>query len=180
MKFVSLIADGFEDMEALATIALLRRAGIEVDIVSVFNKKTVTGSHGVKVVVDMPMKKIDEEQYDGLFIPGGSHAFVLKDTKSVKKLVTKFYEQEKWLMAICAAPIVFGALGIMDGKQYISYPGTENHMGEAIRMEKLKAVSDGKFITARSVGVNYDFVFEILRTVFNEKEVERLQKKIVF
>ena len=180
MKFLCIIADGFEDMEALGTIALLRRAGIEIDIVSVFNKKIVTGSHGVKVVVDMPMKKVDAANYDGLFIPGGGHSFVLKDTKSVKKLVLDFYEQKKWLMAICAAPIVFGSLGIMDGKQYISFPGTENHMGDAIRMEELKAVSDGLFITARSVGVVYDFVFEILRTVFNEKEVERLQKKIVF
>lgn len=180
MKFVSLIADGFEDMEALGTIALLRRAGIEIDIVSVFNKKIVTGSHGVKVIVDKPIKKVDAANYDGLFIPGGSHAFVLKDTKSVKNLVLDFYEQKKWLMAICAAPIVFGSLGIMNGKKYISFPGTENHMGDAIRMEELKTVSDGLFITARSAGVVYDFVFEILRTVFNEKEVEKLQKKIVF
>jgi 4-methyl-5(b-hydroxyethyl)-thiazole monophosphate biosynthesis len=180
MKFVSLIADGFEDMEALGTIALLRRAGIEIDIVSVFNKKVVTGSHGVKVIVDMPIKRVDAANYDGLFIPGGSHSFVLKDTKSVKNLVLDFYEQKKWLMAICAAPIVFGSLGIMNGKQYISFPGTENHMGDAIRMEELKTVSDGLFITGRSAGVVYDFVFEILRTVFNEKEVERLQKKIVF
>lgn len=180
MKFLSILADGFEDMEALATIALLRRAGIIVDIASVFNKKTVIGSKGIKVIVDKPMKKVNVLEYDGLFIPGGDHSFVIRDNDSVKKLVLEFYKQKKWLMAICAAPTVFGLLGIMDNKKYISFPGTEKEMHKAIRMNNLTTVRDGLFITGRSVGVIYDFVFEIIRTVFNELAVEKLKKNIVY
>ncbi|MCK5732115.1 MAG: DJ-1/PfpI family protein, partial [Tenericutes bacterium] len=111
MKFLSIIANGFEDMEALGTIALLRRAGIEVEIASVFNEKTVVGSKGIQVIVDTTMKQVQSSDYDGIFIPGGAHAFVLRETKTVKKLVLEFYEQKKWLTAICAAPTVFGMMG---------------------------------------------------------------------
>jgi putative intracellular protease/amidase len=180
MKFLSIIADGFEDMEALGTIALLRRAGIEVDIASVFNKKVVIGSKGIKVVPDLMMKKVNPEDYNGLFIPGGGHSFVLRETVAVRKLVMEFYEHKKWLMAICAAPTVYGVLGIMDGREYISFPGTEKDMGKAKRRNDLSAVRDGIFITARSVGCVYDFVFEIVKAVFNQKAVEKLQKNMVY
>jgi 4-methyl-5(b-hydroxyethyl)-thiazole monophosphate biosynthesis len=180
MRFVCLLSDGFEDMEALATVDLLKRAEIEVDFVSIYNKKTVTGSYGTKVIPDILMKKVKASNYDGLFIPGGAHSTVIRKETTVKKLVSEFYEQKKWLMAICAAPSVFGLMGIMDGRKYISYPGTEKYMGNAKRMNDLKVVRDGLFITGKSVGVVYDFVFEIVRTVFNEKAVDKLKKKIVY
>ena len=180
IKFACLLSDKFEDAEALATVDLLKRAGIEIDFVSVFNKKTVTGSYGTTVIPDKLMKRIKASDYDGLFIPGGGHSFVLRETDSVKELVQEFYEQKKWLMAICAAPTVFGLMGIMDGKKYISYPGTEKQMGKAKRMNDLRAIRDGFFITARSVGCVYDFVFEIVKAVFNEKAVEKLKKNIVY
>ena len=126
------------------------------------------------------MKKVKESEYDGLLIPGGGHSFVLRQTDSVKELVSEFYEHKKWLMAICAAPTVFGMMGIMDGLKYISFPGTEKEMGKAIRMNDLPSIKDGKFITARSVGVVYDFVFEIIRAIYNQKAVEKLKKNIVF
>jgi 4-methyl-5(b-hydroxyethyl)-thiazole monophosphate biosynthesis len=180
MRFVCLLSDGFEDMEALATVDLLKRADIEIDLVSIYNKKTVTGSYGTKIIPDKPMKKINSSDYDGLFIPGGGHSFVIRNETTVKNMVKEFYEQKKWLMAICAAPTVFGLMGIMDNKKYISFPGTEKEMGEAKRMNDLSVVRDGLFITARSVGVVYDFAFEIVRTVFSEKAVEKLKKKIVY
>ena len=180
MKFLSIIADGFEDMEALGTIALLRRAGIEVEIASVFNKKTVIGSQGINIIVNKSMKQVKSMDYDGLFIPGGGHAFVLRKTETVKKLVLEFYEQEKWLMAICAAPTVFGMMGIMDSRKYISFPGTEKEMKKAIRVNDASAIRDGIFITGRSVGVIYDFVFEIIKAVFDQEAVEKLKKNIVY
>ncbi len=179
MKFACLLSDGFEDTEALATVNLLRRTGIEIDLISVFNKKTVTGSNGTTVVPTKLMKKIDEAEYDGLIIPGGKHSFILRETESVKNLVMQFYEQKKWLMAICAAPTVFGMMGIMDGKNYVSFPGTEKDMGKAIRVNK-KAVTDGKFITARSVGTVYDFVFEIIKTILGDEALNKFKEKIVY
>ena len=111
MKFVCLLSEGFEDMEAIATVDLLKRADIEIDLVSIYNKKTVTGSYGTKIIADKMMKKVKASDYDGLFIPGGAHSFVIRKEATVKKLVTDFYQQKKWLMAICAAPTVFGLMG---------------------------------------------------------------------
>ncbi len=179
MKFACLLSDGFEDTEALATVNLLRRTEIEIDFVSVFNKKIVVGSHGTKVSADKMMKKINESDYDGLLIPGGGHSYVIRETETVKKFVFDFYEHKKWLMAICAAPTVFGLMGIMDGKKYISFPGTQKDMGKAIRVDQ-KAIRDGKFITARSVGCIYEFVFEIVKTILGDKELDKLKKNIVY
>lgn len=180
MRFACLLSDGFEDMEALATVDLLKRADIDIDLISVFNKKTVTGAYGTTLIPDKLMKKMSLEAYDGLLIPGGAHAFILRDTESVKQLVMDFYKQKKWLMAICAAPTVFGLLGIMDDCNYISFPGTEKEMGKANRIKEAKVVKDGFFITARSVGVVYDFVFEIVGSVFDQEAVDKLKKKIVY
>lgn len=179
MKFACLLSEGFEDTEALATTNLLRRTDLEVDLVSVFNTKTVIGARGTTVVADIMMSEMKEADYDGLFIPGGGHSYVLKDTESVKSLVAQFYEHKKWLMAICAAPIVFGTMNLLDRKRYISFPGTQEYMGQAIRVEK-KVVRDGRFITGRSVGVVYDFVFEIVKTVLGEEALNKLQKRIVY
>lgn len=179
MKFACLIADGFEDTEALASVNLLRRTEIEIDLVSVFNNKTVTGAHGTTVIPDKIMKRIDEADYDGLLIPGGRQAYVLRETDSVKKLTQAFYDHDKWLMAICAAPTVFGMMGLMDGKKYISFPGTEDAMGKAIRVDQ-KVVRDGRFITARSVGVVYEFVFEIVQTILGDDALDKLKQRIVY
>ncbi|HPJ23568.1 MAG TPA: DJ-1/PfpI family protein [Bacillota bacterium] len=179
MKFACLLSDGFEDTEALATVNLLRRTEIQIDLISVFNKKTVTGSNGTTVIPDKIMKRISEEDYDGLLIPGGRHSYVLRESDTVKQLVSLFYEHKKWLMAICAAPTVFGMMGIMDGVKYTSFPGTEEDMGKAIRVDK-KAVHDGKFITATSVGAVYEFVFEIVQTVFDQKALDKLKERIVY
>jgi len=173
------LSDGFEDTEALATVNLLRRTGIHIDLVSVFNKKIVIGSQGTEVIPNIMMKKVDEDAYDGLIIPGGKHAYVLRETESVKQLVSEFYEHKKWLMAICAAPTIFGMMGIMDGKKYTSFPGTEKEMGKAIRVDQ-KAVSDSKFITARSVGVVYDFVFEIIKNILGDEALIKFKEKIVY
>ncbi len=179
MKFACILSNGFEDMEALATVDLLRRAKIEIDLVSIYDKDIVIGAYGTTVVPDKLMKDIDVSNYDGLLIPGGGHSFKIRDEESVKDLVGEFYSQKKWLMAICAAPTVFGKMGIMDGLECTSFPGTEKDMGKAISLDQ-KVVRDKQFITARSVGVVYEFVFEILRAVYDEEAVNKLKKMIVY
>lgn len=179
MKFACLLSNGFEDMEALATVDLLRRAKIEIDLVAIYDELVVTGAYGTSVVSDKLMKDVDVSNYDGLFIPGGGHSFKIRDEESVIDFVGEFYSQEKWLMAICAAPTVFGKMGIMDGLKYTSFPGTENDMGKAIRVDA-KAIRDNQFITARSVGVVYEFVFEILKAVYDDETVKRLKEMIVY
>ncbi len=167
MKIACLLSDGFEDIEALGTVALLRRAGIICEFVSVFNNKTVKGTFGTEVVPDVMMKKMNVSDYDGIFIPGGAQAKVLRETNSVKELVKLFYDQNKWLLAICAGPTVFGVLGILDGVNYTSFPSTEVYMPLGIR-QKQKAVRDGKIITGIGAGAVYEFAFEVISALMGD------------
>ncbi|MDD3128859.1 MAG: DJ-1/PfpI family protein [Candidatus Izemoplasmatales bacterium] len=179
MRLACLLADGFEDIEALGTSALLRRAGFEVDFFSVYNDKYVEGSYKTIVAKVNKMKKLIVDDYDGIFIPGGKAAFIIREIETVRQIVKDFNDKNKWMLSICAGPTVFGLTGIMDGVKYISFPGTEREMGKAIRVEQ-KAVSDGKFITAKSAGAIYDFVFEIIKTINGEKALEEFKDKLYF
>jgi putative intracellular protease/amidase len=179
MKLACLLADGFEDVEALGTAALLRRAGITVDFYSVHNHLHVHGAYHTVVTNIQKMNDLMVNDYDGLLIPGGKAAFKIRHEAPVKDLVKKFNDQEKWMLAICAAPTVFGLMGIMDGKKYTSYPGTEADMNQAIRLDQ-KAVRDGRFITGRSAGSVYDFVFEIVKALLGEEALKKLKENIVY
>ena len=179
MKFACLLADGFEDVEALGSSGLLRRAGFEVDFYSVYNKKKVIGTYKTVVTNLKPMKKLLPKDYDGLFIPGGKAAFTLREEETVKAMVREFNNQKKWMLAICAAPTVYGMMGLLDNKKYISFPGTESEMGKAKRVNQ-KAVSDGRFITAISAGAIYDFVFEIIKTINGEEALESYKNKLYY
>jgi len=179
MKFACLLADGFEDVEALASSALLRRADFTVDFYSVYNHKIVKGAYGTVVTDVRPMKKLNVDNYDGLFIPGGKAAYKIRDEQSVQEVAKAFDQNDKWMFALCAAPTVYGMLGLLDGKKYISYPGTEKNMGKAIRVDE-KAVRDGKYITARSAGTVYDFVFEIIKAIKGEESLKKFKENIVY
>ncbi|MBU1145578.1 MAG: DJ-1/PfpI family protein [Firmicutes bacterium] len=179
MRFVCLLADGFEDIEAIGTVALLKRSGIEVELVSVFGKKTVTGAFQTEVVVNTKMSSIDVDEYDGIFIPGGRQAYVLRDTPSALELVIKFSEQQKWLMAICAGPSVFGVIGLLDGKHYTSFPGTEVYMPKGIR-ENALVVTDGNIITGIGAGAVHEFAFEIIKNVLGKDKADEIKKRTLY
>lgn len=179
MKLACLLSEGFEDLEALGTIALLRRSSILCDIVSVFNEPTVKGSFSTTVVADIMLKDLNVSNYDGLFIPGGRHSFILKDNPEVLKVVKEFHSKNKYLFAICAAPSVFGVLGILDDKKYISFPTTEVYMKKGIRMRE-KAVRDGKIITAVGAGAVYEFAFLIIETLLGKDKRQEIEKRIQY
>jgi len=176
MKLACLLSNGFEDLEAIGTIALLRRSGITCDIVSVFNKKEIVGSHQTKVIADVMMKKVNPKEYDGIFIPGGGHSYTLLETVEVIKLVSEFNDLGKWMFAICAAPAVFGVAGLLDGKKYTSFPTTEKYIPAGIRMKE-KAVRDGRFITGRGAGAVYEFAFLIIETLLGKEKRREIEKR---
>lgn len=179
MRFACLLADGFEDIEALGTSALLRRAGFEVDFISVYNKQQVEGSYHTVVTALKNIENLEVDNYDGIFLPGGRAAYALRENEVVKNVVREFHKHNKWMLAICAAPTVYGLMGLLDNKKYISFPGTEKEMGNGIRVN-VKAISDGRFITARSAGAVYDFVFEIIKTINGEAALEKFKKNLYF
>lgn len=176
MKIACLLSEGFEDIEALGTIALLRRAGLTLDTISVYNEKTIQGSFKTEVVPDLMWKKTDFSSYDALFIPGGRHAYTLRDEEKVLALVKEFAKENKWLFAICAAPSILGKASVLDHKKYISFPSTESFMPLGIRTKE-KAVRDGKIITGVGAGAVYDFAFLIIEALLGKEKRTEIEKR---
>ncbi len=179
MRIACVLADGFEDIEALGTVAILRRSGIEVDFVNAMNKTSAVGSYLTEVVTGLPIKKADHAMYDGILIPGGRQAAYLRENKNVLELVKAFASADKWLMAICAGPTIFGILGLLDDRHYTSFPGTESYMPKGIRMAK-PAVSDHKIITGVGAGAVYEFALEIIGNLLGDGKKQEMKKRILY
>jgi len=151
MKFACLLANGFEETEAITVVDCLRRAGVNVDLVSI-HQINVIGSHNITVVADKLFQ--DMNDYDGIFLPGGQPGSThLGNDERVLDLVREYVKHDKWVSAICAAPTVLSKAGVIKGKHLTSYP-TSNVNGtfdEAIYHEDLVVV-DGKLVTSRAMG----------------------------
>ncbi|MDI9540885.1 MAG: DJ-1/PfpI family protein [Bacillota bacterium] len=161
MKIAVLLACGFEEAEALFTTDIFRRANIKTDLVSINAEKTVVGSHNIKVVADC---LLDDKiyDYDVIVLPGGlPGATNLRDDKRVIEVIKHFYKNDKYIGAICAAPIVLAKADIIKGKNITSYPGFEDDLKEGNYLED-KVVVDGKIVTARGPAITMDFAFKII------------------
>ena len=161
MKIAVLLASGFEEAEALFSTDIFRRANIKTDLVSINAEKTVVGSHGIKVVADAVL---DDSiyNYDVVVLPGGlPGATNLRDNKRVIEIIKHFYENDKYIGAICAAPIALAKANIIKGKNITSYPGFEEDLKEGNYLED-KVVVDGKIVTARGPAITMDFAFKII------------------
>ncbi len=162
-RVICLLADGFEETEAVATIDVLRRAGCAVDLVSMNDSCIVTGSHNIMLTADRTWDPHLLE-YDLLFLPGGQPGSNhLAADPRVLGIVHEFYSQGKWVTAICAAPLVLAKAGILKGKNVTSYPNEKNH--EIFRDAHYKedfVVIDGNIITSRGVGTVLHFAYALV------------------
>lgn len=150
-----LLANGFEEIEALCPADLLMRAGKEVKLVSITDSKRVVGTHGIEISADTTLDMIDRNEIDLLFLPGGMPgAENLYKSEAVRSLVLFMNENKKSLAAICAAPLVFGRLGILDGKKATCYPGFEGELVGAI-LSSEPTVTDGHVITGAGMGASF-------------------------
>ena len=152
------LAEGFEETEALAPLDLLRRAGCEVTTVGV-GSKTVCGSHGIPVVADTTADDLAGALLDleMVILPGGMPGTLNLDAcKTVHLAIDKAVKSGAFVAAICAAPMILGKKGLLDGKEAICYPGFEKHLTGATVSDK-KVVKDGRFITAKGMGVAVEF-----------------------
>jgi len=177
MKFACILANGFEETEAITVVDCLRRAGITVDLVSI-NEINVKGSHGITVVADKLFVEMDN--YDGLFLPGGQPGSTnLGNDERVLELVRNYSTMDKWISAICAAPTVLAKAGILDGKQMTSYP-TSNENGvfdNAIYLDDLVVV-DGKLITSRAMGTAIHLGLKLVQVL--GYDANKLSNSILF
>lgn len=152
------LSTGFEEIEALTTVDLVRRAGIALKTVSCEAERLVNGSHGIPVMADVLFTEVDFADAEMLILPGGSRR--LGEFPALCDLLKKHNDEGKEIAAICAAPSVLGDLGILEGKQATCYPGFESYLGDAYVGGLV--VESKNIITAKGPGLSSDFAFCII------------------
>lgn len=168
-------ADGFEEIEALTAVDVLRRAGLNVKVVSVTPDEIVVGAHGVSVLCDVNFDNCDFRDAELLLLPGGMPgAATLGDHKRLCKLLTDFVSKGKPVAAICAAPMVLGKLGLLKGKKATCYPSFEVHLDGADYVEQ-SVVCDGNIVTGRGPGAAMDFALAVVGLLMGEAKVNELK-----
>lgn len=172
------LADGFEELEAIAPIDMLKRAGIDVVTVGVTGKN-VTGSHGITFVADIVAEEITlTNSVQAVILPGGMPGTInLEKSAEVQKAIDFACENGKYLCAICAAPSIVGHKGLLKGKKATAFPGFEKDLEGAVVNGDFVAV-DGKFITAKGAGVATEFGLEIVRCLVSAEKSEEIRKAI--
>lgn len=154
------LADGFEEVEAIGPIDVLRRAGLEVRTVGV-GADVITGSHGIKIKADIREDEASFDNLEAVILPGGMPGTLnLEKNVTVQRFIDYCAGNDKYLCAICAAPSVFGHKGLLKGKEATAFPEFQSHLDGA-RLSESYVARDGKFITARGAGVSLEFGAEI-------------------
>lgn len=180
VKTAVMLADGFEEVEGLTSIDLLRRAGFDVVMVSINETVEVTGSHKVGFKADQTIADTNFDEFDMILLPGGMPGTLnLAKEPKLTEAILKFNAEGKELAAICAAPTVFGALGILEGKRACCYPGMEDGLKGAIKCTD-NVVEDGNIITSRGVGTAIDFALCIITKFKGAEAAADLAEGIVY
>ena len=170
-------AEGFEEIEALMPLDILRRAGLDVKSVSI-GERTVTGSHGIPVVCDCLYSEIDLDNIELLILPGGMPGSLNLDKSDfVDKAIAKVSQNGGRIAAICAAPLILGRRGLLKGKKATCYPGFEDELIGAHTVSD-SFVTDGNITTARGMGVALNFAKELVRLMLGDSAKEKISKSI--
>ena len=174
-----LLGTGFEEMEAIAPLDILRRGGVEVLTVGV-NGKVVYGGHGIGVEADILLEELDLTAMDMIVLPGGLGGVASVRASSPAMEALRFgWENGKFVAAICAGPTVLADLGITDGKDATCYPGCETGMGSANMIPGAPWVRDGNLITGTSAGCAIPFGLALLAALKGEEAAEDVAAKLV-
>ena len=169
-------ADGFEEIEALTAIDVLRRAGLNVKIVSVTPDEIVVGAHNVSMLCDINFDNCDFYDASLLVLPGGMPgAQTLSEHRGLCRLLTASAASGKRIAAICAAPMVLGKIGILNGYKATCYRGVEEYLEGAQYVDE-PVVSDRNIITGRGPGAAMDFAFKIVDELVGKEKVVELKK----
>lgn len=171
------LADGFEIIEALAPVDMLRRAKIDVKTVGV-SSEIVTSSCGVGVKCDMTIDEFDFYDVEAVVLPGGMPGTLnLENSSAVQKVIDNANNTNAFICAICAAPSILGHKGLLSGKKAVCFPGFENSL-EGSESCSEYVVTDGKFITAKGAGVCIDFGLEIVKQLRGGELSDEIRKSI--
>lgn len=174
------LATGFEEVEALTVVDILRRGGVDCKTVSVMGDYDVTSSHAITIRADLLFDEQDLSDADMLIMPGGIPGTPnLRAHAGLEKLIRQYVEKDKYLAAVCAAPTIYGEMGLLNGKNATCYPGMEEGLIGANAMTD-SVVCDGQFITSRGMGTCIDFGLVLLDKLMGKTAADDIGKKIVY
>lgn len=181
-KAYAFLAEGFEEVEALAVIDVLRRADIDMKMVSINNEKAVTGSHGITIMTDELFADIKDDDADLYFLPGGLRGTNnLGSHEELCTLLKDKFAAGRHIAAVCAAPSVLGKLGILHGKKATCYPGFEDKLiGATVLTEdrSIRVVTDGNVTTSRGMGTSVELGLELTAVLIDRATADKLAMTI--
>ena len=174
------LAEGFEEVEATTIVDLLRRAEIEVKTVSIMDDKLVTGAHGMSLQADLLFEEADYDTCEMIVLPGGLPGSTnLQAHEGLTANIRAFASAGKKLAAICAAPMVFGSCGILDGKKATIYPGMEEYLTGAEPTGEAATV-DGNIITGQGPALAMEFALAIAENVKGKKTADAVAEDLLY
>ena len=172
------LAEGFEEVEALCPLDLMRRAGLAVTTVGI-GGITVTGAHGITVQADLADKQYNDDTPELVFLPGGMPGTLnLASSPVVERAIRSAVSHNAYLAAICVAPSILGDMGLLQGKEAICYPGFEDRLVGATISQK-RVVRDGALITAAGMGVACEMGLAIVEMLCGEKKAKELRHVVL-
>jgi 4-methyl-5(b-hydroxyethyl)-thiazole monophosphate biosynthesis len=175
-KVLVLLADGFEEIEATTIIDVLRRAELDVTTAAL-KEQNVRGAHGITILADSRLSDVQAKEFDAIILPGGQPGSRnLRDDPNVIKLLQLQAKQDRYLGAICAAPIALEAAGVLQGKRATSYPG---YNLPSAQTSELRVVVDGKLVTSRGPGTALEFALEWVKMLVGVEKAEKLRQDMI-
>jgi len=182
MQVIVPFTEGFEEIECLTVVDVLRRAGLSVTLASL-DGDLVTGRSNIVVQADATLDAVADQPWDLVVLPGGlPNAFLLRDDARVQALAQRIKQQQGVVSAICAAPIALAAYGLLDGHRVTSYPGTEDAIAalapEAIYCDEA-VVEDGNLITSRGPGTAMAFALRLVEKLCGRTKADAVREELV-
>jgi 4-methyl-5(b-hydroxyethyl)-thiazole monophosphate biosynthesis len=171
-----LIADGFEEIEAIAPVDLLRRAGVEVTVASLAEQPHVTGRCGITMHADTALSAVGGRLFDLLFLPGGPGVKNLRADPRVDTVVKSHAAEGKWVAAICAAPTVLNAAGLLEGRRYTAHFSVAGELPNILADQRV--VADGKILTSRGAGTALDFGLMLVEKLVSADKARDIARSI--
>ena len=174
------LATGFEDIEALAPVDIIRRAGLQVQTVSITGERVVESAHGVSIVSDLLFRDVDFSEADMLVLPGGLPGSTNLDVcQPLTSAIKRHFETGGAIAAICAAPLVFGHLGLLQGRRATCYPGVDPELKGAIYTSTI-VEQDGNIITGKGPAAAFEFGYTIVDYFLGEGASLPLRKGMIY
>ncbi|BCR22032.1 DJ-1 family glyoxalase III [Borrelia sp. HM] len=180
MRVAVVLANGFEEIEAIIPINILRRGGVNVKVISLSNDKIVVGARGVTFLADDKISDCSSDSFDLIILPGGMPgATNLFESKDLDKILIDMNLQGKFIAAICASPaIVLAAKGLLGINKFTCYPGFENGITDGEFVDEDVVISNN-FITSKGVGTAFKFAFALLKIVKGERVLEDVKRQVL-